>query len=142
MLRLPLGASLRLLDGPAAGARPDAASKQQQQQYEEAAEEAAPAEAEAMEGASYLRHLTELRWGAPEWEAAASRAMRRFVSASGALAGEPLPDLSPLLQASGLRVLQLAHLPATLVTEAQLEALCRRLPRLRSVQANSAKLLG
>lgn len=135
VLRLPLAARARLL-----GAGAEVCEEHEDGAAE--AEEQAPAEAAAEEGAiSYLRHLTELRWGAPEWGAAAG-GTHRFVGASGALSAELLPDLSPLLQASRLQVLQLAHLPGTPAAEAQLAVLRRHLPRLRSLQANSARLLG
>ena len=79
-----------------------------------------------------------------EWEAAAggSAAARRWVGASGAVStdGAGLPDLAPLLQAASLRVLQLAHVPAS--AEPQLAALSQRLPLLGRLQVNSAVLLG
>ena len=102
--------------------------------------------AAAAAASSYLRHLTELRWGVAEWEASAGGsgggAGRRWVGASGAVAagGTALPDLSPLLQAGSLRVLQLSHVPST--AEAQLQALMPHLPRLHRLQVNSAVLLG
>ncbi len=109
----------------------------------EASEAASVAAAAA--ASSYLRHLTELRWGVAEWDspgASGGAAARRWVSANGAVAagGAPLPDLSPLLQAGSLRTLQLAHVPAT--AEAQLAALVPHLPLLRTLQVNSAVLLG
>lgn len=101
--------------------------------------------AAAAAASSYLRHLTELRWGVAEWEASAGGSgggPGRWVGASGAVAasGTALPDLSPLLQAGSLRVLQLAHVPST--AEAQLQALMPHLPRLHRLQVNSAVLLG
>lgn len=123
MLRLPAASGIRLL---AAGAEEDCDG------------EAAAAAASS----SYLRHLTELRWSVPEWEAAGGGAGRRWVGASGALEapGAALPDLTPLLQASGLQVLQLGSVPET--AQPQLEALCQRLPQLGQLQVNSARLLG
>jgi hypothetical protein len=50
-----------------------------------------------------------------------------------------LPDLSPLLRASSLRVLHLAHVPAA--SAAQVEELRLRLPALRRLQVNSAALV-
>ena len=106
---------------------------------------AAAEAASAAAASSYLRHLTELRWGVAEWEASAgtgSAAVRRWVGAGGAVAtgAASLPDLAPLLQAGSLRVLQLAHVPST--TEPQLQALVPHLPLLRRLQVNSAVLLG
>ncbi|KAL4428304.1 hypothetical protein ABPG75_002393 [Micractinium tetrahymenae] len=92
-------------------------------------------------GSGYLSQLTELRWGVAEWEAAGGgAAARRWVGAAGALAtAAGGPDLSPVAQATGLRVLQLAHVPAG--AEAQLAELRERLPLLARLQVNSAVLL-
>lgn len=90
-------------------------------------------------GSGYLSHLTELRWGAADWEAArGGPAVRRWTGAAAAAVEGP--DLSPVAQATGLRVLQLAHVPAG--AEAQLAELRRQLPLLARLQVNSAVLLG
>jgi hypothetical protein len=91
--------------------------------------------------AGYLGQLTELRWGVPEWEQRLLRVEGRWVAANGPLApdGSGLPDLKPLLQASGLQVVQLAHMPAS--AEGQLELVRLQLPLLRHLQVNSATLV-
>lgn len=71
-----------------------------------------------------LQQLSELRWCVPEWE-------HPFII-------PPTPDLSPLLHATSLRVLQLAHVRAS--CEAQVRELRARLPALRTLQVNSAFL--
>lgn len=48
--------------------------------------------------------------------------------------------MTPLGQASNLRVLQLAHVPAG--AEGQVAEVRRRLPRLERLQVNSAVLMG
>ena len=125
VLRLPLAAGLRLQqeDGDSGSSRSTG--------------DTAPCAATA----GYLGQLTELRWGVAEWEQRLAKVGGRWVAADGALAseGSGLPDLTPLLQASGLRVLQLAHMPAS--AEGQLKLVRRRLPLLRHLQVNSAVLL-
>lgn len=127
VLRLPLGAGARVL----AGCGGDTGGGSGAEEEEE--EEPAPSH--------FLRHLTELRWGAPEWERGAR--LRPFAAgwagpgaaSSGPEAGR-LPDLSPLAQARGLRRVQLACVPAG--TEAQLAELRLLLPELERLQVNSA----
>lgn len=96
----------------------------------------------ASASSTYLSQLSELRWGVAEWEAAGgSPALRRWATPAGALAASVVgPDLSPVAQASGLQVLQLAHVPAG--AEAQLAELRGRLPLLARLQVNSAILVG
>ena len=95
----------------------------------------------ASAGSCFLSHLTELRWGAAEWEAAGGgTAARRWVGSAVLAAAAFGPDLSPVAQATGLRVLQLAHVPAG--AEAQLAELRARLLLLARLQVNSAVLLG
>lgn len=136
-VRLPVGTSQGIIDAPATPGGSGGGSGSTEEEQEAAAGAAAAA-------SSYLRQLTELRWGVAEWEAAAggSAAARRWVGASGAVCagGADLPDLAPLLQAGNLRVLQLAHVPAS--AEPQLAALTHRLPQLRRLQVNSAVLMG
>ena len=123
MVRLPAPAAVRLVPG--------------------AGEDEAAAAGSA---STYLRHLTELRWGVAEWEHAAGSAgggARRWVSPAGVVqpvGATSLPDLSPLLQAGRLAVVQLACVPAA--AQAQLEAVRARLPALRQLQVNSAYLMG
>lgn len=134
VLHLPLATGVRLIW------KEKAAAGSKENEDEEDEEEAA---ATAANASSYLRHLTKLRWGTSEWEqvAGGSATARRWVGANGALSdGAALPDLAPLLQASGLQELQLAHVPAA--TDVQLAALRQRLPGLARLQVNSAVLLG
>ena len=119
--RLPMSAGVRLLAAEEAC---------------DAGEAAADADAGAAAAAAspYLRHLTELRWGVPEWEPCRG---------GGGGVRSPLgagPDFSPLLQAHGLAVVRLAHVPAW--AEPQVAALRRRLPSLARLQVNSAVLVG
>ena len=133
-VRLPVGTGEGIIDAPAT---PGGSGRSSMEEAEAEAGAAAAA-------SSYLRQLTELRWGVAEWEAApgGSATARRWVGATGAVSadGAGLPDLAPLLQASSLRVLQLAHVPAS--AEPQLAALRQRLPQLGRLQVNSAVLLG
>jgi len=135
VLRLPLAAGAARLeaDGSADGGEEQASGSGSGSGLEHGG---------AGDGPSYLQHLTELRWGVAEWEAAGGHGpggARRWVGPSGVLAAAGLPDLSPLLQASGLRVLQLVHVPAS--ADVQLAVLRRRLPQLHHLQVNSAVLL-
>lgn len=128
VLRLPVPAGARLLR-QSKGVGEDEGSSSD-------AEGGAPSGGSG--GGSYLQHLTELRWGVAEWER--RRAPGGSSGSSALLDGEGLPDLTPLLRARRLRVVQLAHVPAS--GEAQLAALRQRLPLLHRLQVNSAVLVG
>lgn len=135
VLRLPLAAG-------AAGALDSAAGSEHAGQGT-AGGSASTSTGSASPASLYLSHLTDLRWGVAEWEiaGAAAAAGRRWVSPYGAqydAAG--LPDLAPVAQATALRRLQLANVPAGV--DPQLAALRTRLPALTRLQVNSAVLLG